>query len=235
MRSNKRMELNSELFNHSNADLMVFPGHSFRTMDELLHFQRNISNIKTQALFDLEGIKNEYIGNISLLVKHGEITFLSHQLFATSKHVNSNKELVTKFIDEFQKRRVFKIKNQTLRLFHCGEINILRNEQSNHNQVYFRLKNEYQLENRFKDVLRRTDIIVNIQHTQMGNQGKLHKRRQYLSKNCKWYFSTTNSIRTTSLADLTLQYAFFNGSKHPPVNTYNDNYYLQNEYETKLG
>ena len=37
-----------------------------------------------------------------------------------------------------------------------------------------------------------TDIFINPTHTQMGNQGKMKKRRDYFSKNGKIYISTSN-------------------------------------------
>ena len=60
----------------------------------------------------------------------------------------------------------------------------------------------------FETALEKTDIILNPMHTPMGNQGKMVKRRVYLSKRGKAYFSTSNLDTEHGLENRKLQYAF---------------------------
>ena len=48
----------------------------------------------------------------------------------------------------------------------------------------------------------------------MGNQGKIQKRREFLSKNKKFYFSASNTKEDSRNLELkSLQYAFYNGNE----------------------
>lgn len=52
----------------------------------------------------------------------------------------------------------------------------------------------------------------------MGNQGKMQKRREYLSKDKRYYFSASNTKKDSDNLELkSLQYAFFNGEFLPEI------------------
>ena len=55
----------------------------------------------------------------------------------------------------------------------------------------FSQANKY-LKSKFDKILTETDIFINPSHTQMGNQGKMQKRREFLSQDGKIYCSVAN-------------------------------------------
>ena len=63
---------------------------------------------------------------------------------------------------------------------------------------------------RFEKLLEKTDIVLNPIHTLMGNQGKMHKRRELLSANNRFYFSVSHNGERKMEAH-SLQYAYHNG------------------------
>jgi hypothetical protein len=67
-------------------------------------------------------------------------------------------------------------------------MNILKNIQSEENRVEFRLAEDKILNERFLKILMETDVFLNPIHSPMGNQGKIQKRREFLSQNEKYYF-----------------------------------------------
>jgi hypothetical protein len=65
------------------------------------------------------------------------------------------------------------------------------------------------LSNRFAKILKNTDIILNPIYIPMRSQGKIQKRREFLSANMKYYFSSCNTKKgSTNLNLKSLQYAF---------------------------
>lgn len=47
----------------------------------------------------------------------------------------------------------------------------------------------------------------------MGNQGKMEKRRELLSSNKRYYFSTSNSDEKHLIDSSSLQYSFYDGNR----------------------
>ena len=98
----------------------------------------------------------------------------------------------------------------------CGENNLLRNVQADRNRVELRrsTKPEWNL-----DALRAMDhdVVINPAHTEMGNQGKLHRRWEWLSvptnSGCRYCLHTTNVIGRSPGRAL---YAFRNGRRVKP-------------------
>ena len=98
-------------------------------------------------------------------------------------------------------------------LVQCGEINIIKNIQKKGNYPIFRLQSRKDLEDRFFDLLNNCDVVLNPIHTPMGNQGKMEKRRELLSSNCRYYFSTSNTDVKHSIDSSSLQYSFYDGKR----------------------
>jgi len=224
-----KKQLNADLFNNSKADLIVFPGYTFNDQGELTDFINSIENKQTIGLFDFKSNGNNYEGYQSLIVRKGIIKKMSTQMFTTANDVNRNVELVESFLHEFKTKRKLKIKGIYVRLLQCGEVNILRNEQLRNNEVHFRLRDNKSLIRYFNEIVANTNIFINIQHTPMGNQGKLHKRREYLSKGGKWYFSTTNSIKPEP-SKYKLQYCYFDGKEQEPIGQKSEKYHSIQDY-----
>ena len=126
--------------------------------------------------------------------------------------IENNIFLAETFINELETRRKFKVKGCNCLVLLCGENNILKNLQSNCNNVVVRIGNK-SLVQRFKQVLNSSDIILNIIHQpQYGNQNKLHKRREFFSQNNRTYLSTNNCKKLSSSVKST-QYVYRNGIK----------------------
>ena len=117
----------------------------------------------------------------------------TNQLFSESKEIEDNYELADRFLYELNERRILTIDNIKYLILQCGEINILRNYQNQNNKVDFRLPQHQDLCKRFNTLLENINVVINPIHSPMGNQGKMHKRREFLSSRNKYYFSTCNT------------------------------------------
>ena len=95
----------------------------------------------------------------------------------------------------------------------------MKNHQKEENRAEFRLPNKTELSERFTKFLKGINIILNPIHTPMGNQGKMHQRRIYLSRNKRYYFSTSNTKENSNDLSLeSLQYGFFDGFRITATN-----------------
>lgn len=153
--------------------------------------------------------------NCLYLYKGGQlINLCTKQVFATSSQADGT--AIEALLKELKNRRKFTLGEKNCLVLQCGEINILRNEQSNGNAVYFRLKNAPDLENDFNTILNGCDIILNPIHYPMGNQGKMKQRRIFLSQNGRAYFSSANTDFITGKLGTSHQYAYHEGSPMLP-------------------
>ncbi|GAA4316737.1 hypothetical protein [Flaviaesturariibacter amylovorans] len=204
-------DLNTQIFNDTNADVILFPGWSFRDTNHVENFQESLSNNKTLGFLELQRVDSRNLTNALFSISKGELKFVSFQLFSTSNEIASNPVLGNMFVDQFANARAFQVKNKIVRVMQCGELNILRNEQSNDNRVGFRFL-DIDLERRFRQSLQGTSLILNPQHTPMGNQGKMSRRREYLSANKRGYISVSNVATSQELEkSKSAHYAYFNG------------------------
>ena len=204
-------DLNIQLFNDSDADVILFPGWSFRDTNHVENFKSSISNNKTLGFLELQRVDSRDLTNALFSISKGELKFVSIQLFSTSNEIATNPVLGQMFVDQFANARAFKVKNKIVRIMQCGELNILRNEQANGNKVEFRFLDK-SLEIQFLKSLQETALILNPQHTPMGNQGKMSRRRAYLSSNRRGYISTSNVSTGQELEKTkSAHYAYFNG------------------------
>lgn len=134
------------------------------------------------------------------------------QHFTASDVIENNHFLAEAFVNELETRRKFVVKRRNCLILQCGENNILKNIQSEGNKVIVRIEDK-SLVRRFNQVLKDTDIILNAIHKpQYGNQNKLHKRREYFSRNKRIYLSTNNCEELSSFRK-TIQYAYINGKE----------------------
>ena len=211
----KQNEFNKRIFNESDADILLFPGWTFIDPAHVSDFQHPITNKKTLGIFDLKDMQSRGLSNALFAVYNGKLKFISFQLFTTSVEISGNLLLGQMFLDEFRDNRVFEVKGKKVRVIHCGEWNILRNKQAHHipNTVKFRFS-DLVMERQFLKTLSETSLILHPQHSPMGNQGKMSKRRSYLSANNRGYLSTGN---VKLIADLeskkSAHYACFNGKE----------------------
>ena len=217
----KRLELTIDLINSSTVDLILFSGHTIGFVNDIEELKNRITNTKTEVIFELKDINSKKINNCLYRIKRAQIqNMYTHQLFTESYEIEGNYQLAEILINELETKRSIKIKNKKFVILQCGELNILKNLQKQNNKVEFRLSDDKQLKERFHSILENADIILNPIHTPMGNQGKMLKRREFLTKNKKYYFSTSNTSTNSSNLNLSsIQYAFCNQKKLNPIHT----------------
>ena len=210
-----RLDLTIEIINNTKADLLLFSGHTIGFVNDIEILSSKINNTKSEVIFELKDVNSKFISNCLYHIKNNEIRSLNtNQIFSESIEIEGNHELADRLLFEFENRRKIKIKKLSILIIQCGEINILRNIQSKDNKVLFRFANNQKLNDRFDKLLSKVDIILNPIHSPMGNQGKMHKRRLFLSKEGKYYFSTSNTKNNSDNLSLkSLQYAYKNGKE----------------------
>lgn len=208
-----------ETTNNSKSDLLIFPGFTLYSEQELQKFMKKVRNTKSLIYMEVgDGTPNPS-NRYSLMYQNGEILkSCTTQQFTTSGEVDKNPNLINEYVEILEKERMFNLNGKTITLIICGEINFLKNIQSDENRVEIRTDNPTIMK-KYDDIISRTDIFINPQHTPMGNQGKLKKRREFLSQNNKIYCSTTNvdgNIPTEQIPDklngVSIQYCIQNGN-----------------------
>ena len=212
--SNKRLDLTVEIINKTKARILLFCGHTIGFVNEIKEMRKLILNKKTYVIFELQDINSDKLSNCLYWINNGKILSLySNQLFSRSQEIEGNYELADRMLYEFENKRTLMIDGYKILIIQCGELNIIKNHQNDNNNALFRLYDDKLLTKRFKTLLENVNIVLNPIHTPMGNQGKMHKRRELLSKHNTYYFSTSNTKE--GLKDLnldSLQYAYYNGN-----------------------
>ena len=194
MRAQKRLRLVVKLVNHSQSDLIVFCGYSIISEDSIPDLQKMLENKTSTVLFEVSNTVDGKDTKGLFIIKKGKILNLhTSQLFVDSKDIDKNEALGERYINELETRRCFQVDDKSCMVIQCGENNIIRNIQNEKNRPVFRFQKRPDLEDRFKKLLRETDIILNPIHTPMGNQGKMQKRREYLSADGRYYFSVSQN------------------------------------------
>lgn len=226
-----RLNLAIDIINNSKADILIFSGHTIGFLTDIEILKKSVKNSHTEVLFELENINSDKINNCLYRFSNGKlINMYTNQLFSTSGEIEGNYELADRLVHELETRRYLNLKGLRTLVLQCGELNILRNYQSLDNKVEFRFEDDRDLKTRFSRLLSQTDIVINPIHSVMGNQGKMSKRRAYLSRNNRCYFSTSNTKEDSdNLKTESLQYAYCNGK---PLNTIKMN--LQANFVTRL-
>lgn len=209
----ERLNLTAEIINNTNVDLLLFSGHTIGFVNDIVKLESKITNSNSEVVFELENINSGKINNCLYHVKNKKVRSLyTNQIFSESGEVEGNFELADRLLFELENRRKIKIKKRIVLIIQCGEINILRNIQSENNNVQFRISNNQPLVERFNKLLSEVDIILNPIHSPMGNQGKMQKRRLYLSNDRRCYFSASNTKPDSGNLSLkSLQYAYNDG------------------------
>ncbi|MGZ2371721.1 hypothetical protein ACXR6G_18225 [Ancylomarina sp. YFZ004] len=212
-----KTQLTAEIYNRSNADLILYPGHTLDTSRDVAKLATKLDSRNSTALFEVKGISN-WMENCLFRIRKGQIeNCYTRQLFSESKEVNNNPLCLKELLYELEKNRLLKVKGNKIRTLMCGELNLLRNYQNDNNRVDFRV-DDHKLKTTFEEILADTHIMLNPMHTPMGNQGKMAKRREYLSQNGRAYFSTCNLPQETenpiqAFANNKLQYAYLDGNE----------------------
>jgi len=215
----ERTDHSIEIINNSSADIILFPGYTLYSSIEFKKILKKWKNRHSLVLLEIGDGTPRYQDRYYSIISNSK--FLKNSLtqqFVDSKEVNSNKSLMAGFINVLNKERQIRLRKKDILLLICGELNFLKNEQANNNKVSVRT-NDARLDREYLSLINKTNIFLNPQHTPMGNQGKLKKRREYLSSDGKCYCSTTNLIpgkfnideNTGKFKKNILQYCYFNG------------------------
>lgn len=219
----RRLELMINLVNLSQSDLILFCGHTLKNPYDLDVLNGCIENKNSFVLFEIKRvIESNFLNlrNCLYTIENGSINNLfTNQFFSTKDEIERNESLCERFINELETRRSFNVKGKNCLVLQCGEINIIKNLQKEGNRPIFRHYQRKDLEERFYNLINSSDIILNPIHTPMGNQGKMKKRREFLSADKKYYFSVSqngkmerqDNIFEISMDSSCLQYSFYNG------------------------
>ena len=213
----KRLEVVSDIINRSSSDIILFGGHTVLDMAYCNELVNRIENNETSVVFEVKRVEESSFIKLKNCLYRIENACLenmfTNQMFSTSKEIEDNIPLCERFINELETKRIIEIKKKRCLVVQCGEINIVKNIQKEGNRPVFRLSNNRDLEERFFNLLDSVDIVMNPIHTPMGNQGKMERRRELLSSNCRYYFSTSNTDAKHSIDSSSLQYSFYNGER----------------------
>lgn len=221
--SRRRLSLMIDIINSSESDLIVFCGHSLSYNKDIIELKEKLENISSTILFEVRSVKeNRFINesNCLFLIKDGCIHNLyTHQIFATREEIDNKESVAERLINELETRRRFSVGNKSCLVLQCGENGILRNIQKQGNMAVFRLHDRKDLEDRFNNILKQSDIVLNPLHTVWGNQDKMKHRRMFLSADSRYYFSVSqNDVRKRngkyyemSMDSKSLHYAFYDG------------------------
>jgi len=221
----RRIRIFREVVNSSPADLILFPGHTFKNEEELKTLRPLITNKESVVVFELQNSKASEcldIHNSLFILKDGRFENLfTGQLFTSSKEINGREQLVERLFDELPRRQV-KCGKTRVTILQCGETAIISSSNDGKIKPEFRFKENGQLNRRFNEMLFSTDVFLNPIHTPQKRQANLRQRRALLSRDGRYYFSTSTLDKDSSgnLDTKSIQYACHDGrelSIHPDI------------------
>lgn len=174
-----------DIINNSTANLILFPGHILRDVNDRIYVQESLTNDKVIAVIEMreDGIMGT--PNELFIYREGEFEDMyTSQVFTTADQVNGNAILMEKLLDELP-RRQFTCCKKRFTVLQCGESAIV----SGKGEGEFRFKDNPILNDRFKKIMDETDVFLNPIHTPQGRQNQIVKRRRVLSSGGRYYLS----------------------------------------------
>ena len=215
---NYKLELLKDIVNGSDADLILFPGHTLRNYDDLVYVEANITNDKSTVVVEIEDSYPTsclHIHNALFLIREGLFEEMyTGQIFATAEDINRNHVLMTKLLNEIPLRQ-FECCGKRITVLHCGETALLASAKAEGYKASFRFKDNTELNERYEQMLASTDIFLNPIHDLQGEQGVMAQRRATLSSDGRYYFSTCalNHEMWGKLSSKRIQYAWHDGQE----------------------
>lgn len=193
---NNKMDIIVDVVNASTSDLILFPGHSMRDMNDLFYAEQDITNKHSLAILELEESAPSscmYMRN-SLFMLHGGLFFdlYTSQVFDTEADLEGNDALMDKFLDE-TKRRQFACCGNRITVLQGGETAMLAGRGLN---LDFRFKDNAVLNRRYQNLMAGTDIFLNPIGERMAigertdNQAATLQRFAALSSDGRWCIAT---------------------------------------------
>lgn len=223
----KRLEMTTEIFNNSDADLILFSGHTLLNLKYVRSLKKSITNNHTRAIIEIKDYeRNSFmeLSNSLFYIHDGIIEdMFSSQIFASSKEIKNDSMLAERLLKEMPERRKIIIDGIRFTILQCGEINIIANRQKDQNKPYFRFEDEPNMASMFDEVEKTTDVFLNPIHTPMGNINKMRKKKALLSKDGRYYFSTNNfgksngQKKVTPITSTNIHYAYYDGKELTPI------------------
>lgn len=214
LKGRHRLEIVAEIINHSCSDLVAFCGRTLINEHDVFELERIIKNNHSTVIFEVSHIKESSfvrLDNGLFVIENGQIrNMFSSQLFSTSKEIDGSEILCERFIHELETRRFLKVKNKTILIIQCGELNVIRSNQLKDNQAVFRHYQRVDLQERFDKILRSTDIVLNPIHTPFSRP--MLNKKEHLSTDNRYYFSVSQNGERKMDA-YGLQYAYHNKVK----------------------
>ena len=216
---NSKLDLFTQIMNDSDADLILFPGHTLRDEFDTEYVEPDITNEHSLAVLELErGYPSSCMStrNELFLFREGlfEDTF-SSQVLATANDLSTGGEiLMGKLLDEIL-RRQFVCCGKRITVLQCGETALLASAKAEGYKASFRFKDNALLNEKFEAILASTDIFLNPIHDLQGEQGVMAQRRAALSSNGRYYFSTCslNEEMEGKFSSKRIQYACHDGKE----------------------
>lgn len=215
---NYKLELFKEIVNGSDADLILFPGHTLRDFDDLYYLESDLTNIKSTVVLELihhQATSCLYLHNALFLLREGAIVDLcTSQVFAKADEIKGDEVLMAKLLDEIP-RRQFECGGKRITVLQCGETALLSSSKAEGYKAGFRYKDNAKLNERYEEMLASTDIFLNPIHTPQGEQGIMAQRRATLSTDGRYYLSTCSLSEDMpgKLKSKSLQYVWYNGQE----------------------
>ncbi len=179
-----------EISDKSSADIILFPGWSLESDNQIRSIEDKNKNSRSVAFFsalDKENRERYYT------LKNGRVQEVDvTQKFKASDDVSCSRvaELL-KEIGEKKEHRIIETSKLKALIFLCGEINCLRYSNIQ-KKVLFRYENKSDLFDDFLEQVAATNAILHPVHTPMGRPGFVNPKRIFLSKNSRIYLSTAN-------------------------------------------
>lgn len=215
---NYKLNLVSEIINSSDADLILFPGHTLRDEDDMVYVEGEITNDKpivVVEMIDSCPTSCLHLHNALYLIRDGLFEDMyTSQIFANHEDINKNHILMAKLMDEIPRRQI-ECCGKRITILQCGETALLASAKAEGYKASFRFKDNPELNKRYEAMLASTDIFLNPIHTPQGEQGVMAQRRATLSADKRYYLSTCSLSYELSgkLKSKSLQYVWHNGEE----------------------
>jgi|GEM_PF-2438160 len=210
---NNKMDILVDAVNASDSDLILFPGHTIRDLNDLLYAEQDIKNKSSVAILELEESLSSscLLQRNSLYMMHGGLFFdlYTSQIFETEEDIEGNDAIMDKLMDEF-KRRQFACCGNRITVLQGGETAMLAGSGVD---MDFRFSGNPVLNRRFQGLMAGTDIFLNPVHEAADGSGLLLQRMAALSADGRWCLSTgmLGRERMGNWGDKQLQHIFHDG------------------------
>lgn len=218
LKLNQKRKLFIEIVNGSDADLILFPGHTLRDLADLYNIEPDLTNEKSMVVLELEDhypTSCLHLQTALFLVREGMPEDLcTSQIFTTANEIDGDEVLMAKLLDEIP-RRQFKCGGMRITVLQCGETALLASTKAEGYKASFRFKDNVELNKRYEEMLASTDIFLNPIHTPQGRQWVMAQRRATLSADGRYYFMTGSLPQKSAgkLRSKSLQYVWHDGKE----------------------